>query len=518
MYVISIGPERVASCTTLAGVLASLHAKSGWRPGTRPQDVQVRHIARGTIPVVALPQGKLGLRPAGTMRTVFQQIVDEVDQYLVRVDGKILRPHEMSRAAWEAVATAGSLGCFAEWVVDLGQAESGPLFATRDLFEEAGPFDPHAFMQAEFRRRFGYGTNGPEYAPGAGCNARHEVHVAYALLRGERVRECVLKAYRDDPEICRHDLHWLRLLLDVPGLRGALPPAQLRALCNLIRHEHLATTPEHIFRMLTVIRRLRADCSAVAVDDALYEAGLLPARTVPMPKLPEGEAAAPVTALASRLHELVTEKRYRESVASAESRRKALSISQREFERELTVAEHEKRGYGYSWPNKLALAVMQRDVALLLDVLDTPADRNAQSKKAVRDVLGISLLNCNASTRRRRIFDMCGFSEEEQRVWEDQSGEARAVAQREHAVAEATRNAEAARWRIESGRVMNGREYVDMCIAEGFSEIVQQQRGSAHAYYIRDAHRSVARPLRAKDGTLAYARARLQAAPVAVAA
>ncbi len=81
-------------------------------------------------------------------------------------------------------------------------------------------------------------------------------------------------------------------------------------------------------------------------------------------------------------------------------------------------------------------------------------------------------------------------------------------------VEDARKRAEASRWRLETGRVLNGREYVDFCIAEGFSEIVDMARGRARAYRICNPRHGVSRPLRAKDGTLSYARARLAQAGV----
>ncbi|MFP3740286.1 hypothetical protein SB860_36240, partial [Burkholderia sp. SIMBA_019] len=70
--------------------------------------------------------------------------------------------------------------------------------------------------------------------------------------------------------------------------------------------------------------------------------------------------------------------------------------------------------------------------------------------------------------------------------------------------------------KIETGQVMNGREYVDFCIAAGFSQLQESSRGAARRYWIHNPSHRASRPLRAKDGTLAYARARLsqQAATV----
>lgn len=64
---------------------------------------------------------------------------------------------------------------------------------------------------------------------------------------------------------------------------------------------------------------------------------------------------------------------------------------------------------------------------------------------------------------------------------------------------------------------MNGREYVDLCIDEGFSHIRHFPRGSARVYYIEQPATRTVRRLRAKDGTLDYARARLSGPATALA-
>lgn len=105
MYVVSFG-QRAETATTLAGVLYLLN---GDRESTEPprlEETTVRHVERGAIPLVRLSAGTIAVRPEGTARSVLAQIIDEVDRFIVRVDGKVLRPHEMSRASW-----GGRHGC-----------------------------------------------------------------------------------------------------------------------------------------------------------------------------------------------------------------------------------------------------------------------------------------------------------------------------------------------------------------------------------------------------------------------
>lgn len=520
MYVISIGSARSEMRTTLAGVLEYLNQDRRGVAAPQPDDVTVRHVERGEIAVQHLKSGRFAVRPRGTARPILTQVLDEIERYLVRVDGKILRPYEMTRASWGAVVAAGRLAFFPEEAIDMATAETGPLLHTRDLFEAQGSFDIAAFVDGEFRRRFGYGRQGPAYAPGASLNSRHELHVAYALLRGEKVRECVLSAYRDDPEIGKHDLPWLRPLIEVPALRGALSPAQLQGLCQVMRHEHLPITAGNVGKLLAIVRRLPSDCRDVEVDDALFAAGILQPRTAPVLKAAQGPAAAPVSPLAQRIHSLATQRRFNATMERAKAQREAMEMSQRHFDDLVRRAVAERTCAGYEWANKVALAVLQRDVAAVLEIFDSPKDWNTETKRALRDETGVDLLQCTAAQRRRRIFELCGFSPAEQERWEREAAAEKADRAATREFEDARKRAEASRWRLESGRVLNGREYVDFCIAEGFSEIIDMPRGRARAYRICHPRRGMSRPLRAKDGTLTYARARLAqaAVPAAIAA
>ncbi|SDD58664.1 hypothetical protein SAMN05216345_111155 [Cupriavidus sp. YR651] len=519
MYVASLG-QRAETRTTLAGVLQLLNDDRDTKVPVRLEDISLRHIERGDIPVVRLPSGKLAVRPQGTARSILAQIIDEVDRFIVRVDGKVLRPHEMSRASWGAVLAAGRLGFFPEEAIDLAQGDAGPLFQTKDLFEESGPFDMADYVRSEFARRFGYGTNGPVYAPDQIPNARHEVHVAYALLRGDKLRECVLNTYRGNERYGQHDIEWLHTLIAVPSLRGALPHDHMKALCQVMRLEKLPITQHNASKLLAIGRRLPAEATMVHVDDALYAAGFLPPRSAPTTKAPAGEAARPVSALAERIHQLITERQFAETMQKATADREAMLITQRHFDDIGRRAAHTRASTGFDWPNRVALAVLQRDVASILRDFDSPKDWNTDSKRALRDVLDVDLLQCTAAVRRRRIFNMCGFSEDEQARWESNAAEEQAQARADREFAEVCVQAEKARIQIETGQIMSGREYVDFCIAAGFSQLIDQLRGSARRYWMHHPGRGASRPLRAKDGTLSYARARLARIdqPIALAA
>lgn len=519
MYVIYIG-QRAEHRTTLAGVLEYLNEDRNERAVPRIEDIAVRHIERGAIAIERLRSGGFAVRPTGTRRSIISAIIDEVDRFIVRPNGRVLQPYEMSRASWGAVVAAGALAYSPEAALDMTQDDAGPLFQTGDLFEEQGAFDVGNYVHSEFMRRFGFGTNGPLYDPSQSPNSRHEVHVAYALMRGDKVRECVLSTYRDNPSYGQYDL-WLRPLIDVPALRGALSKSVLQALCCVMRHEKVEITCHSVGKLLAALRHVPSDGGYVDVDDALYAAGILSVRTMPAPRQLSGENARPVTPLAARIHEKISQRQYRESVDAAQSERNARTISQREYEYRTHSAERYRGQYGFEWPNRVSLAVMQRDIAAVLQIFDGPRDSNTDSKRALRDELGIDVMHCTAAERRRRLFDLCGFSEDEQAEWEAQATIAHAQRREDRAMADAKRDAEATTYRLETGQTMNGREYVDFCISAGFSQLLEQKRGSVTRYGIYDPSRRVSRPLRAKDGTLAYARARLaelQAPAAAIAA
>lgn len=507
MYVVAIGP-RSETRTTLAGVLHLLNDDREGRATPRVEDISVRHVERGSIPVVSLGHGKFGVRPVGSIRAVLSQVIEEIDRFIVRVDGKVLRPHELTRTSWGSVATAGRLGYFPEEVASVtDRTGTGALSETADLFESQ--FDAAAFVETEFVRRFGYGTNGPPYHPNRGVNARHEVHVAYALLRGDPVRTCVINAYRDRTSLTRSDLQWMDVLIRVPEWRGVLTESQLQGLCLAMRSENIPITPNNAPRLLSTLRQAPVDANDALIDDVLFEAGILPPVTTPPLRLPVGDDAAPVSALAERIHQFTTERLFKDAMARAKSDREAMRISQRRFDDLSRRAVNARLSTGYGWANKVALAVLQRDVATLLKVFDGPRDWNTDSKRAVREVLGVDLLGCSSTLRRQRLFAMCGFSSEEQEQWEKQAAADKAQRLAARDFEEACKLAESSRWRMDNGQLLNGREYVDLCIAEGYSRIVDRPRGRAREYFIHDIRRGHYRRLRAKDGTLSYARARL---------
>ncbi|MCA3231225.1 MAG: hypothetical protein INH06_02765, partial [Cupriavidus sp.] len=69
MYVIHIG-QRAEHRTTLAGVLQYLNEDRDGKAAPRVEDIALRHVERGAIPVVRLAGGKFAVRPVGTRRAI----------------------------------------------------------------------------------------------------------------------------------------------------------------------------------------------------------------------------------------------------------------------------------------------------------------------------------------------------------------------------------------------------------------------------------------------------------------
>jgi len=275
-----------------------------------------------------------------------------------------------------------------------------------------------------------------------------------------------------------------------------------------MRGENLDITTHNVGKLIAALRDVPSDGHSVHVDDALFAAGILLPRTMPTPKSLEGENAHPATKLAESIRTLVCQRQYQASIETATADREAFNISQREFDRRARAAAIARDTYGYEWPNRVALAVMERNVAAVLQIFDGPKDLNTESKRALREEYGVDVLQCTA-VERRRLFELCGFSDAEQAEWEAQEASDKARKRVDRAVAEAKARAEGTTYQIETGEAMNGREYVDFCITAGFSKLIEQRRGSVTRYWIHDPVKRISRPLRAKDGTLDYARGRL---------
>lgn len=101
MYIIAINHTKTETRTTLAGVLAFLNADKSIPRKITAESVTVHSVANGAIPVVSLSRGRIGLRPAGSVHEILTRVITEVERFILKPDGKVLQPYEVSRDSWE---------------------------------------------------------------------------------------------------------------------------------------------------------------------------------------------------------------------------------------------------------------------------------------------------------------------------------------------------------------------------------------------------------------------------------
>ena len=116
----------------------------------------------------------------------------------------------------------------------------------------------------------------------------------------------------------------------------------------------------------------------------------------------------------------------------------------------------------------------------------------------------------NAKSRRRAIFALCGMDEAAQAAWKTADAERRAAARKIEDAQHAKEVAQRARYQRPDGVVIDGAAHVETAIDEGFREIRDWRKGATKQYALVNVELGKARTLRAKDGTLDYARAMLE--------
>jgi hypothetical protein len=147
---------------------------------------------------------------------------------------------------------------------------------------------------------------------------------------------------------------------------------------------------------------------------------------------------------------------------------------------------------------------------MLLDLLDTPDDRNRSSKQAVEEFHGVKLRGVKAKARRRAVFSLCGFDETAELEWEKADEQRKTEKRRAEDAQRARDAAQSARYKRNDGTVIDGVTHVENAIASGFSEIRNWRAGAILQYALVNPALNEGRRLQAKDGTLAYARAVLE--------
>ncbi|MFC0403181.1 hypothetical protein [Paraburkholderia rhizosphaerae] len=448
--------------------------------------------------------GKLGIRHEGNAADIVAAMFDELRMLWRDPDGTMREPWEILPADWQLLFSLFDLARMPERFLSSDQ-----LDAEKAEARDAGRFfDVSALFDALASERFGFDRYGPR-TPTGHVDSRHQLHVAYAMLLNRPVPEPVLAAYRAMEAPFRH-IEWAVPLLDVPTLRGRLSGPKLRGLASVMRMEKLAITEQNVDALVTCVDRLPDDPGYVDVDDALFAAGLLPA--MPLPDVYDSPSAVgqPVSPLAARLRQLNADDHREKSLKQADSERAGRRISARRHAQQCAMARLAHGRESFDWANRVAASIERRDVANLLKVFDTADDWNVRSKQVLFEFHGVKLRGMKSMSRRRAIFDFCGLDEAAQTAWEADDAARKDAMRKAEDAQHAKEMAQSTRYRRDDGTLIDGATHVEQAIAAGFRELRDWRKGASRQYALVNPDLNEARRLRAKDGTLAYARAMLE--------
>lgn len=452
----------------------------------------------------------IGVKLPGSARVVIDRLLGEVTPYVCTGSGIRLAPHQMRRAHWNAVTALGDIvyGVFR-------------CFSTEQLRErievpgqkgEIQQIGIEAYLGREFMRRFGYGHNGPTIGRGQDrtTNSRHDVHVLFALAEGAPVPQEVLDEYRGTRDVD------IRLLMELPFLRGALPVGTLRVLIGILRRCGSSLNQENGPAIVAVVQDLlkgapAADGDVIRIDDCLYELGYLPDIEVPSAKVaPTPEPPPCDCAVAHRtIVALWRQQTQRDALAKqrAEGR-----ISLRELKRALALVEHIplEAEWGMSITIAAALASPGEHLATLVAWLDRPDDSNSATKRFVEARTGIKLMRVKAAERRRAIFALSGLNEAQQEAWiaqQELEREQKLRLREEERIRERAADASV----VADGRETTWKDYIDQLVASGMDRLSTYQQGRSTRRCLTDGKRML--KLAAGSVALAYAELACRAKP-----
>lgn len=504
MYQVSYN-NTTHSFNTMGDVLVFMHSEKDQDGSPAFNPVGNVTVEKDGIPLAFVRNGygKYGIQQEGSAFDLFLGMLDEVEQLYVKKGAEVLQPYQMKRAEWEAVVAVGSAAYNVYPCFTIEQLQE------RRLIEEKirGHYNAalSLFCENEFFERFGYNHNGPVYDRHGQTNSRHEVHVAYALAAGKEVPEEVLDEYRVKIRGTYDIGKWFKALLDVPQLRGKIPAEKLAVLCNILSHNGIQITAENAPAFIKMMWEVPLEPTYVEMDDFLYGKGILPAKCVENPA-PVVDLSTAFSPLALRIRQLIGEWRVKNETQRLEENRMQGRTTLREFEMMKAQIERIVETEPMEWANKMARAVEERHLDLLLHVLDTPDDSNTMSKKAVQEHCGIKLLGLKAKDRRNAIFLFCGYDSEKRQQYEQAILDRKTKEAAQRASKEAEECAAQAKWRMADGSIVSGKEYVDMAVAAGHTVIQATRKGRALQYWLKNPVNGYMQNILSKDGTLAYAR------------
>lgn len=453
----------------------------------------------------------IAVDPADDAAALLVTWLQEVRPYAIRADGTVKPPHEMRRAHWESInmigrACYGVLPCFS------ADQQRGPYLLN------GKSVDLSWLMTSLFQSTFGYSHNGPAYDSTGQRNSRHEVHVAAALGRGAYVPQEVIQEYLDLDANYSMDLQSLKPLLTKPYLRGKFRSESLLRIVLSILRNSVELDEAMADRLAVLLQGFDDGASYVAVDDMLYDAGIIGQR--PEQALPAPESlGTPLNAFAGKLRDHLVAWKRRKELAALEKNCKRMALTKRETDWQRARIAQLDKTEGYAWANRVAQGLLDKNLPFLLDVLD--GTMNEASQRAVEAEFGVKLRNVRAAERRRAVFSLVGLvTDQEVEAAEQELKDARAKrmeAREERRVQEekATRvevtkaRASNVRYRLE-GKIITGAEMVDILFARGYTEIRTSKRGAVPAYYLENPTTGSGFKMKRGDGTLNYAQALIE--------
>lgn len=502
MYTLST-PDAFFSTSSLVGLFPLFN------------DARVRETETGQIVLAGAPDGVfvtryngvLALRQPGSASDIVTSMLEEHRRAAFVENGTAQRQSwQVERAAWNALFDFTDICRRPQLLLSSDQIEAEEA----DARERGAQFFLSEICSEALRSAYGFAVCGPDIPGMRQTNSRHEVQVAYALALGLPVPDRVLAAYRLDGDGFGRGLEWAATLAALPELRGAMPVAKLRPILGVMRGDG-KTVDANNADILTMLARLLPDEPTYPqVDDLLHTHGLI--GDLPLPEMftRPVDIGEPVTPLAARVRDLIATSIRERDIERANNELKAGNISRRAHRQRCDVARLQHVRHGYDHGNRLARALANRDVGTLLETLDRADEHNRASKQAFREIFGVKLTGVRAAQRRRAIFGMCGYNEEQQAEWERDATQCKAERDAQRNLEDAREIAGRARYVVSGHGELSGAEHVDRAIRDGYSRIQSYRRGAAHVYALVRGSEAEARRLSAQDGTLAYARALLE--------
>lgn len=424
-------------------------------------------------------------------------LINELDPLILFPDGTPRRPEQMLPTSWAMVLALGN-AC---------QTSTEVFTPQHDFPVMDGEYKVHC-MESLFHRlwstKMGYGHLGPRVSEEVGVNARHEIHVAYALLRGDSVPDEVIEAYKEKLLTSRHaDPRWLPLLLELPEYRGAFKSEyHLAGITAAFHASGIGLNASILEAVKHVMRDVLPDATYAEVDDVLFDAGLVPA--LPTREVPVYEQEAAFNDFAKTLHDDLRVYRTKNRIKYLDERRAQGALSKRAYQQCLDFENRVVEKDSMSWPNKVAQAIDSEDLPTLLRILD--GSGNETSQRAVERAFKVKLRNVPAKERRLAIFGLAGF-----RTYEAVASEEERLAKVERErkelreLADARKAASNVNYMKDDGEKVPGDVFIEQAIATGCDEVVTTGKGFHTKHYLQNSKLKLGYEVHRKHGTYDFA-------------